>query len=312
MKYPEILILSGIYDFSTDDVCAELERRKIEYLRLNMENMNQFCIQMFPQTASVQISYNDSVWLLTEQTLHSVFFRLPVFLRNTPSQPLSEECQLYKSQWMAFIRGLMIFDRVKWVNFPQSVYLAESKPYQLYLANQIGFITPKTIIANCPVSQNLGNEVIIKSIDTVYLKNKKYNYFAYSNILKSSSLNNYELQFAPFMMQELLTNKTDIRVTVIGNRVFSHKVISDTAIEGDWRKISKDKLKYEEFILSDEIKQKCLKLNELLNLNYSAIDFVECGGNFFFLEVNPTGEWGFLNYDSEIHLEAVICDYLES
>ncbi len=312
MKYPKILILSGIYDFSTDDICVELEKRKTEYLRLNLENISQFSIQMFPQKAFIRVSYKNSVWLLTKQTLHSIFFRQPVFLRNTPSKPLTKEEQLYKSQWMAFTRGLMIFNQAKWVNFPQSVYLAESKPYQLYIANQIGFSTPKTIIANCSIPQNFENEIIIKSIDTVYLKNGKYNYFAYSNILKVSQLNDYELQFAPFMMQKLLTNKTDIRVTIVGNKIFSHKILSDTIIDGDWRKIPKEKLKYIEITLSNEIKQKCLKLNRILNLNYSAIDLVESNGKIFFLEINPTGEWGFLNYDNNIHLEAVICDYLES
>jgi glutathione synthase/RimK-type ligase-like ATP-grasp enzyme len=46
-------------------------------------------------------------------------------------------------------------------------------------------------------------------------------------------------------------------------------------------------------------------LLEALGLNFGAIDLVESKGSYFFIEINPTGEWGWLvgderRFDAEI------------
>ena len=46
--------------------------------------------------------------------------------------------------------------------------------------------------------------------------------------------------------------------------------------------------------LPDNIVNCCFKLIKSLELNYGAIDLVEYKGDFYFLEINPTGEWGWL------------------
>lgn len=35
-----------------------------------------------------------------------------------------------------------------------------------------------------------------------------------------------------------------------------------------------------------------------LNLNFGAIDLIQRNEEFFFIEINPTGEWGWITNDS--------------
>lgn len=52
---------------------------------------------------------------------------------------------------------------------------------------------------------------------------------------------------------------------------------------------------YSESSLSEEMKSKCRAMLDMLGLLYGAFDFVRTPeGDLVFLEVNPTGEWAWL------------------
>ena len=131
---PDVLILSSLYDFSTDLVCLQLNKMGVGYVRLNREHFQDYRITLDPQEPNMSIHMNERTYQIGSK-LKSVWFRQPVFLRNTPSEPLSVNQQLERSQWTAFLRALSVFDQVSWMNFPAKTYLAESKPYQLYIAS---------------------------------------------------------------------------------------------------------------------------------------------------------------------------------
>lgn len=62
----------------------------------------------------------------------------------------------------------------------------------------------------------------------------------------------------------------------------------------DWRK-SITPLKHSTIQLPSDISSKCLKLCRMLNLNFAAIDFIlDNNDDFVFLEVNPNGQWAWI------------------
>lgn len=297
---PEILICSSLYDFSTDIVCMELRKRDIDYLRINQEHLQDYGISLDPQVPNVSVRIEGCTYEIGSE-LKSIWFRQPVFLRNTPAEPLSPIQQLKRSQWIAFLRGLSVFDHVAWMNFPARTYLAESKPYQLYIASKCGFAVPETCISNDPseIKKRFPHFAAIKSLDTVLVHDREECLFTYTTAIDTSDIRKETTQLAPLTAQMLLTDKTDIRVTIIGKNLVAVKILtSGRGIEGDWRHLSREEVQYEDIKLSKEVHRMCHMLTQKLGLSYAAIDLVEAQDETYFIEINPTGEWGWLNQDS--------------
>src|SRR5215831_14809375 len=132
---PHVLILSSVYDFSTDLVVLRLRERGVPFFRLNREHLTEYRLSMDPVEQSL-VARGSRGDVVVGPDLRSVWFRQPVFLRNAPADALTLEQQLERSQWSAFMRALSVFDTVLWMNFPQATYLAECKPYQLLAAHR--------------------------------------------------------------------------------------------------------------------------------------------------------------------------------
>lgn len=292
-----VLILSSMYDFSTDLVVQRLENNGDVFIRLNKEQLSDYEIFFDPINTILRVKgeYVD----VETSNVKSVWFRQPVFLRNTPGRSIDINEQLSLSQWNAFLRGLMVFDKAYWMNWPQATYAAESKPYQLMIAKKIGFSVPQTIISNSLGFDRLPSKnFIIKSMDTVLLKENDDCYFTYTSKANPEDFTLDKTKQAPITFQEYIEDKLDIRVTIVGSKVYAVAIKSNgNAISDDWRTLKKEDLEYVDIELPVRIKKLCIEYVKLLGLNYGAIDFIKTKDEYIFIEINPTGEWGWLSND---------------
>ena len=102
------------------------------------------------------------------------------------------------------------------------------------------------------------------------------------------------LGIAPVIVQQRIYPKTDYRVTVVGEDVFPVRIFSKNGeVALDWR-TQKVGLEFDQCSLPAELISHCRTLVKTLGLQFGAIDLVESKGKFFFLEINPNGEWGWL------------------
>lgn len=292
---PEILLLAGIYDFSADLVASALRRRGIAFLRINREQLPQAEIGLDPVRGTGRVVLAGHAFDLTRE-LRAVWFRAPVFLRNVPAAPLSPQSQLEKSQWMALIRGLTMFDEARWINHPRETFHAESKLVQLAAAVRAGFAVPPTLVSNDAdaIRARYSRRFAMKPLDTVLLRDGDDDLFAYMSIIGSDRLG-VELKSAPVIAQELVEGKVDVRVTIIGEHVDAVRILARSrGVLGDWRRTPKADLSYEGIVLPAEVEASCRRLLDELGLVYGAIDLAETAEGYLFFEVNPTGEFGWL------------------
>lgn len=303
------LIISSIYDFSVDLVIQELEKRNADYLRINRESLSQYEINLSPVKKELNISGKGVNRKIT--TIKSIWFRQPVFLRNTPANALSLEEQLSRSQWSAFMRGLMIFEDSRWMNWPASTYAAESKPYQLMVASEVGFKVPETEIGNSfNSSRIIDRKVIVKSLDTVLLREGNDCLFTYTSYVEPSELVKEHISSAPLIVQHYIAQKTDVRATIIGDNIFAVKITSNgVGIDNDWRLTKRELIEYSDVLLPDSLIESCRMFMKKLKLSFGAIDFIESNGEYYFIEINPTGEWGWLSNETR-KIEKHIADAL--
>ena len=310
---PQILVLSGLYDFSTDLVTLQLRHAGVHYLRLNREQLADHQLTLDPVAPELIVDGPSGSYRVGE-ALTAVWFRQPVFLRNTPGVSLLPEEQLERSQWTAFLRSLCVFGHARWMNLPAATYIAESKPYQLFTAAKCGFKVPATLATNDVdrIHEGFPESLVLKSLDTVLLRDGEDCLFTYTTIVSGQELTELDVRTVPLLVQIVLKDKIDLRVTVVGDNIFAVRILAQgRGIFGDWRTIPKENLEYEDVVLDDVTAQSCLQLTRDMGLVFAAIDLLETPSGIYFIEVNPTGEWGWLS-TAERRIDISIAEWLKN
>jgi hypothetical protein len=309
MIFPEVLLISNKFDFATDFIAVELNRQKVSYIRINRDELRYYRISFDPIKPEIIGRYKNSSFTLSYDHLQSIYYRAPTFLRDIFQEGLSEDEQLIRTQWAAFVRSLCVFENVKWLNNPVDIYKAEIKPFQLYLANNLGFKVPKTIISNEVLDIDC-EFIAIKSIDTAIVSKKDEEGFVYTNIYKRNEIKKAKYS-SPFFNQQGLVPKLDIRVTVVEDSVVAIKIFSETRIDEDWRKY-KNVLKYSVINLPKKINDLCIKYVKELHLNFGALDLIFFDNEYYFIEINPTGEWSWLQQATGFRFDNLIVNSLKN
>ena len=308
---PHVLVLASRLDFSTDLVTIRLQDAGVPYVRLNREDLAEHRLTLDPLGPELAIDGPSGRHGIGAD-LRSVWFRQPVFLRNTPGAPLTPEEQLERSQWMGFLRGLCVFSNAVWMNSPIATYIAESKPYQLAAAAQCGFKVPTTLATNDAerLRRTFPDGIAVKSLDTVLLRDGDDCLFTYTILNPEIELDDSTVKDVPVLAQRALESKCDLRVTVVGETVFSVRVLAGgQAIRGDWRTTPKQDLEFRDCELGPEIAERCRRLTRRLGLSFAAIDLIENEEDTYFIKVNPTGEWGWLS-NEERPIDVTIATWL--
>lgn len=294
----EVLLLTSELDFATDKVCLELSLSGVSFLRINREQLSDCKIVLNPLSAEMTLGYRDLFYCVGNK-LRSIWWRQGTFDRNLSAYNASIEEQLSRTQWGAFMRSMMVFKNVKWINNPARVYRAETKAVQLNEAVQIGFDVPVTLMTNDLASDfksAMGESVALKSIDTLLLREGGDQLFGYTTLTRWCDIAVDDLHSAPVTIQVALEKKLDLRVTLIGAHVWCVSIKKmNEGIEGDWRLTLKQDLQIEDYDLPLSISVKCRALLDRLNLTFGAIDLALVNGKYWFIEINPTGEWGWLD-----------------
>ncbi len=135
-------------------------------------------------------------------------------------------------------------------------------------------------------------QVVDKDIYSIYTSEIEKDFF--------SSYQESDLFETPVFLQEKIENKSDIRVVIINEEIFTVRIDKNDKSEVDWRKPEILKT-YSNMTLPKELTGLLISLNKSFDLIYSAIDLIETPqGEFIFLEINPVGEWVWL--ESELGL----------
>lgn len=309
----DIFIVSNTLDLATDFVCVELDRRGSSYLRLNRDLLSTYEVIFDVLGGTLLVNIDNTRFEISNERLKSVYYRAPIYLRDIYRPDISPEVQLSRTQWMGFVRNLTVFDDAKWMNHPSATFKAENKLLQLRVARNMGMECPDTFVTNCSHgTTSKHKKYIVKSIDTALLRIDDKEAFVYSNVVDGLDFASFDNSIAPIIVQTYIQPKIDIRVTIINEIVYAVRILKNgEGVEGDWRRIKND-IEFVPFSLPDEVAANCVNIVKSLGLCFGGMDLIESNGMYIFLEVNPTGEWGWLVNSSKLRIPEAICDFLES
>lgn len=317
----KVLILTNKDDITVDFVVMELQKRKIDYYRLNMDDIPEkikVCFDFNKEEFKIIDTIKNIVVNLGEVT--SVYFRRPLLNKLEYIEELNSQEKIYLTSELAFIHeGIYkILENKYWLNNVYDIREAENKIYQLQLAKEVGFKIPMAFIGNeyddiKKFSEKLDCSCIIKPIKSGNMKDLISPKVIYTTKLEEKQILKKEsIEAFPVFIEENVKKKIDLRCIVVGNEVFTAEIYSQEYQESkiDWRK-SKQILEHRIHDLPENIKAMCVKLTHKLNLNYSAIDLIlDSNDNYVFLEINPNGQWAWLEKRLKFPISKTIVDIL--
>lgn len=218
-------------------------------------------------------------------------------------KPRSLETRFARNESIGAIRALLSVLPCPWINREENIdVLTSNKLYQQLVAQRCGLRVPRTLISNNP-SQVVAfsdpkDGLLLKSIGYINLdkegRNALYSErFAHNEIESSSAA----IRICPVFSQEYVQKRYEYRVMAIGNRILSCRIDSQASEKTkiDWRHYDLEKVAHVPMELPHEIQQKILCFMQAIKLQYGALDFIETPeGEFVFLEINPSGQWGWI------------------
>jgi ATP-GRASP peptide maturase of grasp-with-spasm system len=187
-------------------------------------------------------------------------------------------------------------------------------------AENIGFRIPDTKIVTTQEQlkdlMQLWGRIVNKSIDNGIFVNTK-DWMINGQKTQEITLEQIERMaqsFFPTLIQKLIDKKYEVRVFYYKGYFKSIAIFSqgnkDTQV--DWRNNqSTVPIRQIPYNLPEEVKMKIESLMQILKLNYGSVDLmVTPGSEYYFLEVNPYGQFGFVSSAGNYYLEKHLAEIL--
>jgi hypothetical protein len=306
------MIISYPEDAHAQAVIKSLRAHDQEPLLLNLSR--------FPALSKIQLHYGGDNRMLFEDssrdpidlhTCRSVWWRrpqpfgIPADVRNPVHRTfaIGEAQEVFGGVW-----GLL---KARWVNDPYRDDLAHRKTFQLRVAQEAGLSIPNTLVTNDPeaahdfIERQGSSNTVYKTFSGTPLAWRE------TRLVGAEEIEKLDLvRIAPVLFQQYVEG-VDIRVTVVGDQIFPAAI--DTS-RGDYPvdfRMNYDAIKIEPTELPDSVRQRILNLMGCLGLVYGAIDFKRTRDDqYVFLEVNPAGQWLFVEHRTQQPITEALADKL--
>jgi hypothetical protein len=194
---------------------------------------------------------------------------------------------------------------VRWINQPTAAQAAENKFVQLKLARSCGINIPRTLVTARPdrFKDFLTTEgvIVAKPLDGHFWKNERGETLsAFASVLdfeRGFQLSDEDIAQCVTMYQQRIAKVADVRMVVMGADMFAYKVIQDGEQHFDFRIgfYQENHLRYEDIPVPAALEAKMINFMGSLGINFASADFaLTADGEFIFLDLNPNGQWLFI------------------
>lgn len=318
-----ILILTQPFDPTADRVVEMLGARGAEFVRFDPAN--------FPTQVSLSIGYSPDGQmrsLLQVEAKSIDLTQLQAVWSRRPRQPephkaiqdaatrefITEDCK-------TFLQDLWNAVPCRWLpGRPAAIQRAQLKVSHLRLAAELGFELAPTLVTNSReeflefYNQHNGN-IVSKLAGFSFHKTVGGDTCTrYTEVVSKRDVGYAaSLQYCPMILQAYVPKRLELRITVVGRQVFAAEIHSQQThhTRHDWRRYDLSNTPHFPHALPLEVQELCVQLVERLELCYGAIDMILTpDGRYVFLEINPSGQYGWIEQVTGLPISAAICDFL--
>ena len=246
-------------------------------------------------------------------SVDTVWYRRPRLPRLDDVLPFESDRNFAGAEWGAVIDGFIASLHARFVNDPVKQRGA-SKPRQLQVAEKAGLAVPATLITNNAEEalgfvENFGGRVIHKALTA-----PRNRFLATKRWSEADKAALETLKLVPTIFQEEIQGSVDLRITVIGERLFAAS-FSSTKLESAGEHWIDNRLNldvdYREHVLPAAVENGILTLMEGLDLSFGTVDMkVDERGEYVFLEVNPQGQFLYIEILTGLPLAKAMAEFL--
>jgi MvdC family ATP-grasp ribosomal peptide maturase len=313
-----VLLLTHSGDFYTIDLVSQaLARRGVRPIRFNTD--------LFPSTIKISGRVGD-LWLVTEtgEQISAAEVRA-VWTRKIWSPRMAQDLdERFRSMCVAessaALEGFLdALHDARWVNDLELQRAAENKQRQLRLAARAGLRVPRTLVTNDPVVARqffaeTDGQTVAKLLRPISVSMDAVDSFVYTNRVREEDLAGAEtLRHCPMVFQELIPKACELRVAWVAGQIFAGALDASGTSRGqtDWRRVAAEECRWQVAQVPGEVASGLQVLMSELGLVFGAVDLI-CtpSGEYVFLEVNPSGEWGMLERDPGLPISQAIATAL--
>jgi len=310
-----VLVLTSADDVHADIVCAVMAGQSSPVARFHPET--------FPLSASLTADIRPGAFkaalriehdLLDLTTVGSIWYRRPS-RPHLPDWPAGVGEFGAAEAEHAFSGLMAALSEAFWVSRPDKIRRASYKIAQLGWAQEAGFGVPATIVTNDPdearqfYAEHEGG-IVYKTLCMPFIQhNPELVGALYTTPIGTAQAQQFgRVSVLPCQFQEYLEKRLEVRATVIGNTVFAASINASGTDLGqhDWRRYEPGTV-YSRHTLPGNVEESCLRLVRMLGLQFGAIDLVlKPDGSYVFLEINPNGQWAFVEQVTGLPLTAAM------
>ncbi|PAZ16587.1 hypothetical protein CLM62_06455 [Streptomyces sp. SA15] len=306
-----VLVVTSLHDPTADVVIRELHDRGVPVVRLDSGD--------FPASLSVEAEITQEGvrgrLITPSRTADLAAVRSLYYCRPTgfAFPHLDEQDARFAVTQARYGLGgvLASLPGCLYVNHPHRIGDAEFKPSGLAAAVEAGFLVPPTLITSSPDAAR----EFIKGHDSVIYKplyNPVYRVHGVPSVVRVAEVAAEDIDDSvsgtAHLFQARIPKVADVRVTVIGARVFCVRIDSDLL---DWR-TDYSRLRYTPVEPPPGMETALRTYLDHFGLVFGAFDFcVGEDGRWWFLECNSSGQWYWLEPETGLPMCAALADLLE-
>lgn len=309
-----ILCITHSQDFYTIDLFFQyLSSKNIPYFRLNSDQLNHL----------QKISINENSFEITDEsgnTIHSDDIK-GVWHRKAWRIGVPEELdenyeKIFQNEYGSLRYNLITtLENIPWINpFEKEKKIDGNKMLQLKIAQRNHLITPKTMFSNDEQKitaffhQYCSGKAIAK-LHGVQSKNMSGENLISTMIIEEETLEYLsDIAYCPMIFQPYIDKEYELRIMYVDGAFFTGKINKST--NTDWR-ISNENYFWSAYELPENVKINLTSMMKEMGLYMGAIDVIKGkDGEYYFLEVNPQGEWGMLQKELGFPIAERIADNL--
>jgi ATP-grasp ribosomal peptide maturase len=309
------LVLTHPFDPTADYVVSELNRRGEPVFRCDPGE--------FPRRLTVTARLDDqgTSWAGSlrlperEVSLSDVgcaYYRRPTGF-DLPAG-MSEQVRRWSAAEARMGLGGVLSALPRWLNHPAATASAEYKPLQLAHARACGLAVPPTLVTNDPAAAakfvaDVGRAVY-KPFTPAGITEGDVHRTVFTTPVTVADLDD-SIRFTAHLLQAWVEKRYEVRLTVVDGTCLGARIDAGSeAAAVDWR-ADPEALIYTPIDAPATVRDGVRALMARLRLRFGCFDFaVSRDGRWWFLEVNPNGQWAWIEDATGLPIAAALADAL--
>lgn len=300
-----VLVLAAETDRTVDGVVTGLTERSIPVMRVDTS--------WFPQCMTLDAEFQDGRCSGVLRTAHhevdladirSVWVRTPSAYTFPNTMSAAERDYARREAKIGVGGTLLALPGVLWVNRPDLAATAVHRPLQWAVAARCGMTVPRSLVTNDPVAvqrfaAKSQHGVVIKPLTANLLYEDNTYKMGWTRRLSVNDLSDLRgIDVTAHLIQDWVDKTWECRAVVVGDEVFAVAIHAGSeAARIDWRS-DYSALSYQVINLPRAVAESLHAIMNELGLVYGAFDlsvsYDRDSEVFSFLEINPGGQYGFL------------------